>query len=202
MGAQDGSFLSFLLHVLTCFFLSPGEQKKGIRERSEVSNHDLARLGYWGAASFEGKVFFAPANLETPIGMLDTDTNTFSRIPLAPSIKSRSSEGILYLFSGATAVGPWIFFAPARADHVGVLHAETLNFTTIDMATPTATDGIDWNSVRNDRDVFSGAVTVGDRPFFVPYYGDGAEGANLRYVAVELARSDASSRGSVQGQGA
>jgi len=50
------------------------------------------------------------------------------------------------------------------------------------MATPTATDGIDWNSVRNDRDVFSGAVTAGDRPFFVPYYGDGAEGANLRYV--------------------
>ena len=144
--------------------------------------HDLARLGYTGAASFEGKVFFAPATLETPIGMLDTDTNTFSRIPLPPSIKSRSSEGILYLFSGATAVGPWIFFAPARADHVGVLHAETLNFTTIDMATPTATDGIDWNSVRNDRDVFSGAVTVGDRPFFVPYYGDGAEGANLRYV--------------------
>ena len=54
------------------------------------------------------------------------------------------------------------------------------------MATPPATDGIDWNSVRNDRDVFSGAVTVGDRPFFVPYYGDGAEGANLRYVGRSL----------------
>jgi len=141
---------------------------------------NLARQGYRGAAAFEGNIFFAPGNSETPVGMLDTVTNTFSRIPVnLPPLRDGWSN---YMYSGATAVGPWIFFAPLHADHVGVLHAHTLNFTTIAITTPTATDGIDWDSVRKNRGLFSDAVAVGDRPFFVPYYGDGSKDANLRYA--------------------
>lgn len=138
----------------------------------------LARPGYRGAAAFEGKVFFAPTDSRTPIGMLDTVTNTFSMLPvILPPIPNGWSN---YMYYGATAVGPWIFFAPLHADHIGVLHAHTLNFKIIAITTPTATDGINWNSVRANRGLFSDAVTVGDRPFFVPYYGHGY--TNQRYV--------------------
>ena len=150
-----------------------------------------AAPGYNGAAAFEDKVFFAPGKIETPIGVLDTATNVFTTIkPDYPPFRKypTNNKWSNHLYSGATAVGPWIFFAPLHADHVGVLHAQTHNFTTIDITTDSAENGITWDRTRPNRNIFSDAVTVGDRPFFVPYYGDDGRNetsylSGPRYVA-------------------
>ena len=68
-------------------------------------------------------VVFAPFNADN-VGVLDTQTDTFSTVPTTGAIPANST----YKYRGAAALGTRAYFAPHDEDNVGVFDVSDSSF--------------------------------------------------------------------------